>query len=176
VRFFPNARFIHLIRHPMATCESLLKFETGSNILANFAGGYDFSTDPPTLDPQMWWYESHVRINSFIERLPPDQWLRFRGEEFLGDPDRHLRMVTDWLGLRGDAEAIEEMKHPERSPYACFGPESAPYGGDHGFFRSPEFRVFRPKSESLDEALPWRKDGCGFLLEVRALARSYGYA
>jgi hypothetical protein len=173
--FFPGARFIHLVRHPRASCASILKFEPAMQLLVRLATEHDFSTDPPTLDPQLRWYESHVRIIQFTETLPPTQWLRFRGEEFLKDPREHLRLVADWLGVRTDDAAIEEMMHPERSPFSRLGPSSAQYGSDPAFLESPEFRRFHDKFESLDEPLPWRPDGCGFLVEVRELARYFGY-
>ena len=175
LRFFPDARFIHLVRHPETTCASLLKFELAAMVLATFGDGYDFSTDPPTLDPQLWWYESHMRIKTFTEGLPPDRWLRVRGEAFLAEPHEHLRLVADWLGLRSDDAAIEEMMHPERSPFSRNGPPSAQCGNDLAFLESPEFRPFHDKSGPLDGALAWRPDGCGFLLEVRDLAREFGY-
>ena len=51
--------------------------------------------------------------------------MRVRGEDLLGEPDTYLRKIAEWLGLRTDEEAIEAMKHPEQSPYACIGPENA---------------------------------------------------
>ncbi|MGA7385874.1 MAG: sulfotransferase [Methylocella sp.] len=173
--FFPDARFIHLVRHPRPTCASLLKFDRAANLLGTVAKGYDFSTNPPTLDPQLWWYECHMRIKRFTEELPATHWIRLRGEEFLKEPRGHLRLVAEWLGLRSDDAAIEEMMHPERSPFAHFGPPSAKYGNDPAFLESPEFRPFHDKSESLDNSLSWRPDGRGFRLDVRELAREFGY-
>jgi hypothetical protein len=175
MHFFPGARVIHLTRHPVSTCESLMKFEPGSNALANIAIGYDFSTNPPTFDPQLWWYDSHLRIKRFAERLPPDRWMRLRGEAFLKEPDQHLRRIAHWLGLREDDAAIDEMKHPERSPFARLGPTSAPYGADHAFFEKPGLVPFHDRALSLDAPLSWRADGRGLLLEARALAREFGY-
>jgi hypothetical protein len=175
LRFFPSARFIHLVRHPRATCASLLKFENAVRLLSRSNIAYDFSTNPPTLDPQVWWHENHLRIKSFTESLPTSQWLRLQGERFLMGPQEHLRRVTVWLGLRCDDAALARMMHPEGSPFARFGPPSAPFGNDHDFLQSPEFRPFRDKGETLDDALEWRSDGCGFLPEVKDLARELGY-
>jgi Sulfotransferase family len=175
IGFFPNARFIHLTRHPRTTCESVLKFDTGAAVIARFGIAYDFGTEPPTLDPQLWWYESHLRIVNFMKRLPKSQTFFVQGEQLLSEPDRHLERIAKWLHLRTDADAIEQMKHPERSPFACYGPPSAAWGGDHGFFEHPELRPFRGKPQSLDGPLSWRPDRCGFLLEVKALAREFGY-
>lgn len=175
LEFFPNARFIHLVRHPRSTCDSLLKFDNAVRLLTRSNNAYDYSTNPPTLDPQMWWYENHMRIQAFTDRLPAWQRLRLQGERFLLEPHQHLRMVTAWLGLPCNDTALTEMMHPERSPFARVGPPSARYGNDHGFLQQPEFRPFRDKGEMLDGPLAWRADGCGFLLEVKELAREFGY-
>jgi len=172
---FPNAHFLHITRHPRGTCESMLKFDTAATALSYHSVGYDFSTDPPTLDPQMWWYESHKRIDDFVARLPPERRYHLHGENFMTEPRKHLRLILKWLNLPSGTKIIEDMMHPERSPYACFGPPSARFGNDHGYLESPQFRPYRAKTESLEGPLPWRPDGCGFLLEVRELARKYGY-
>jgi hypothetical protein len=175
LQFFPNARFIHLVRHPRSTCASLMNFENAKRLLTRSNLAYDFSTNPPTLDPQMWWYDNHMRIKSFTAALPAEQWLRLRGEAFLTEPEAHLRGVSEWLGLPCDDAAVERMMHPEESPFACIGPPSAAYGNDHDFLEKPEFRQFRDKGDNLDEALAWRGDGCGFLREIKELAQEFGY-
>jgi hypothetical protein len=174
LKFFPNARFLHLLRHPRSTCLSLLKPEW-VRFLADMPEAYDYGTNPPTLDPQMLWYDIHTRIMAFTERLPAAQAMQLQGEKMLMDPDRHLRSIAAWLGVRGDAAALDEMKHPERSPFACFGPRNAPFGNDVQFLRNPELRAPDIEQQSLDGPLPWRPDGCGFLNEVKGLARDFGY-
>ena len=102
---------------------------------------------------------------------------RVRGEALLTDPDKHLPVIAEWLGLRTDREAVEAMKHPERSPFAGFGPINAGGGGDGGFFRNPVLRPFRDDpSITLEGPVPWRKDGKGFTPEVVQLASEFGYA
>jgi hypothetical protein len=87
------------------------------------------------VDPQRGWYALHHNIGEFPQAVPAAQQLRVRGEDVLTDPDRELAAIAGWLGLQADAEALEAMKHPERSPYACFGPPGAPFGNDFFFFR-----------------------------------------
>jgi hypothetical protein len=62
---FPKARFLHITRHPRGTCDSMFRFDYSIYLLAQSSTAYDFSTDPPMLDPQMWWYETHKRIRRF---------------------------------------------------------------------------------------------------------------
>ena len=67
------------------------------------------------------------------------------------------------------------MKHPERSPYARFGPEGARYGDDAAFLRSPSLPEPPAEPDDLNAPFSWRDDGEGFSPEVRALARAFGY-
>jgi hypothetical protein len=94
----------------------------------------------------------------------------------LADPDPYLTQIAEWLGLRTDKEAIEEMKHPERSPYAGFGPINAVAGNDPNFLSDPRLRPYRPKkAPSLEGPLSWRPDQKGFPPEVIQLATEFGY-
>lgn len=170
---FPRARFIHLLRHPRATGESVLK--TFGNTMMLRLSSFDYSTDPPTIDPQKAWYMMHVNILTFLKGIPEDQWIRIRGEDLLSDPDYHLPELAAWLGIRTDKAALEEMKHPERSPFASFGPPNARFGGDPHFLSDPVLRRSNAKPQSLDGPLAWREDGRGFSPEVKELAQQFGY-
>ena len=182
LRVFPKAKFLHLVRHPRGYGQSQfkqwksLKPVTHPYILSILVDGQlDYSTHPPNFDPQTNWYKLHNNILSFLATVPPEQQMRVRGEDLLVDPDYHLRSITEWTGVRADSEAIDAMKHPERSPFARFGPINARYGQDPDFFAHPALRPTKPHQESLEGPLPWRKDGLGFKPEVKELARQFGY-
>jgi hypothetical protein len=189
-RLFPRARFIHLLRHPRAHGESVMRFleERGrkgpvpaSHWLLYLATYPDLSaTNQATersreLDPQKGWFVLNENINEFFKSLPDEQKLRVRGEDLLQSPNEPLREIAEWMGLATDDSSIDEMKHPERSCYACFGPRNARYGNDDFFLQSPALRPSRAKARSLEGPLSWRKDGQGFLPEVKSLAREFGY-
>ena len=173
-RAFPNTKFIHLLRHPRSFGESL--WQLGGRPAARKLGALDYSTNPPTLDLQKAWYKLTVNVITFLDGVPPEQWLRIRGEDLLAEPDQHLRDVCEWLEASVDDEAIGAMKHPEQSPYACFGPVNASLGSDPGFLRAP---ALRPRSggeqPTLEGPLSWREDGEGFSPEVVELANELGY-
>jgi hypothetical protein len=136
----------------------------------------DYASDPPSVDYQKAWYHLNMNIVTFLDGVPPEQYLRLRGEEILSDPDTHLRQITQWLGIRADKEAIEAMKHPENSPYACLGPMNAQFGNDPSFLQAPALRPSRGRTQqSLEGPLSWRTDGRGFSPEVNELARAFGY-
>jgi hypothetical protein len=199
-RFFPQARFIHLVRHPRTHGESVLRYrdqlakpeyrprESGVELgtvpqwisdLASFPYSSTNrevdSQSTPEMDPQRGWYALNINIVKFLESVPRHQWMTVRGEDVLSEPDRILQHIAAWMGLRTDSEAIEEMKHPERSPYACFGPPGARLGNDIFFLENPILQPARAKSQSLEEPLSWRLDGQGFLREVKDLAQHLGY-
>ena len=90
-------------------------------------------------------------------------------------PQEHLKTICRWLGIRHDDDAIEKMMHPERSPFACFGPITALFGNDPNFLRRPSFRQHTPKLPALCDPLPWRDDGKGIYPEVNTLAQEFGY-
>ena len=183
-QMFPGARLIHLVRHPRGHGESVLKFlrerEKGrvpaTHWMRRLAAFPDSNRGVSgELDPQHGWLALHTNICKFLEAVPQQQQLRVRGEDILTDPDRHLREVAGWLGLRTDNAAIEEMKHPERSPYACFGPTGARFGKDCFFLENPVLRAFRAESQSLEGPLSWRTDCEGFSPKVKRRARQFGY-
>ena len=170
---FPEARFIHLVRHPVPQGKSILKLNDGT--IAYFLNAFDFVDDEIVIDPQIAWHDINITILNFLDMVPKDQQMRIRGEDFMEHPRMHLRDVCRWLGIRDDDDAIEEMMHPERSPFACFGPITALFGNDPNFLRDPVFRQHKPKIPPLDGALPWRDDGKGLRSEVIDLAHEFGY-
>lgn len=174
---FPRARFIHLIRHPRGMSESYMKMhDTALQMLACvLLGAVDRSGPQPVADPQILWHDSNLRILRLQEMVPPDQWLRINGEDFLADLDPHLRRICEWLGVSTAPDAIAAMKRPEESPFACFGPVNALVGNDPNFLRDPHLRPFTRKAESLEGPLTWREDGGSFHPRVVELAQSFGY-
>jgi len=77
--------------------------------------------------------------------------------------------------MRQDDEALERMKHPEHSPYACIGPKGAEYGNDRLFLEKPELREGSVRLQTLDGPVSWRTDGAVLAPEVIKLARQFGY-
>jgi hypothetical protein len=175
VETFPDARFLHLVRHPRSQGESLLNTAWGRGRLVS-ADCVDRMTTPPTPDPQLFWYTCHATIADFLDSLPHEQHRLLRGEDLLNAPDQHLHGIAAWLGLRADRDAIEAMKHPEHSPFASLGPRGARFGNDPTFLTSPELRVHRSELPALEGPLAWRRDGDGFAPEVQELAIELGYS
>lgn len=187
---FPEARFIHLVRHPRSHAESVMKcIQEISKYrpLPPTHWLFHLSLYPPAhnsagrrsenriLDPQNGWYALNKNICTFLASVPAKQWLRVRGEDLLTEPDKVLRTIAVWMGLRADDQAIGSMKHPEQWPYAFVGPAGARYGNDMFFLADPALRPRHDPPQKLDGLLPWLTDSTEFFPEVRLLAQNFGY-
>jgi hypothetical protein len=117
----------------------------------------------------------NLSICRFLKTVPKGQQWTIRGEDVLARPEETLKPLLDWLDLRTDADAIERMKHPEQSPYACLGPQGAEFGNDRLFLQSPALRPERASEQSLEGPVSWSASGHGLKPEVIELARQFGY-
>jgi hypothetical protein len=170
---FPGAFYLHLVRHPRRQGESVMNVAKG--MIAVMANSIDYSTEPPTVDPQISWYEVQRNISGFLKRIPPERQLCMRGEDVLNGPREKLSEVCRWLGIDHGERALDDMLHPERSPFASLGPVGAHLGNDLGFLKSPAFRPGSVDVPALDGPVPWRGDGQGLQDRVIAVARELGY-
>jgi Sulfotransferase family len=198
--FFPEAKFVHLVRHPRAYCESVLtymrtlarpEYQPSSASPADpRAPGWivALASYPYTprgagadgqalaeLDPQGGWFVLNSNIVTFVESLRPDQRITIHGEDLVGDPRRTVMELLTWLGLEAQEEVVARMMHPELSPFARFGPPAARLGNDIFFLERPALRPGRAQSHTLEAPLEWRQDAAGFLSEVVELAQRLGY-
>ncbi|WP_165494950.1 sulfotransferase family protein [Actinomadura roseirufa] len=134
-RAYPNARFIHLTRHPVDTQRSMAEH---LRLLGVTGGGGVAVTAASS------WYLGHHRVVRMLDDLPPDRWIRVRAEDLLNRPDVFLPRVVDWLGLPWDEQVVERMKRTEDWTFAGTGPAGDLQGGDWKFFRSPRLREVEP--------------------------------
>jgi hypothetical protein len=134
---FPRASFIHVVRSPIEQTRSIVAFAAEVGVPRQSLAGWLAAGG----DPYARWYQFNSNILSFLETVPEQRWVRVRGEDVLRDPARSLAALADRLCLRADAEAVEEMLHPERSPFARFGPPGAEIGNDPHFLHDPRLRT-----------------------------------
>jgi hypothetical protein len=163
---FPEARFVHLVRHPVSTQRSLVPFF--EQVVGNPYPGVDLRTGASLL-----WCTYHARLIRLGRRVPPRRWLRLRAEDVLADPAAPLRSFCSWLGIDGSDAAVSEMCRAERSPYARRPPPGTSSGGRGDFEGSPVPRIGpRPLTLRYPEAWPI---SAGLLTETRRLAAEFGY-
>lgn len=165
---YPHASFLHLTRHPRSMAQSQINITSRNK-------EWNGRLDANKIKPQNWWGQCQQNILEFTSMLPEGQCMRIKGEDLLSEPDVYLPQIAEWLGVRTDMEAIESMKHPENSPYACMGPENALYGNDINFLQNPKLRSGRVKEASLVGPLEWAPDQI-FTPAVIKLARQFGYS
>jgi len=170
---FPDARFIHLTRHPVGQCKSVMQMNDGA--FALYVNSIDFLDERAIVEPQFAWHDLNINILNFLDTVPAENQLRLRGEDIMSDPPTELARICRWMGIRDDQWAIDEMMHPERSPFACFGPLTALFGNDPNFLRGPTFHPHKVKVPRLDKPVPWRDDGKGLHPRVVELAQEFGY-
>lgn len=160
---YPNARYIHLTRHPASTMQSMLNHwrRRGRSEKATIVGAASS------------WYLSHARIIGKLAQLPPRQWTRVRAEDLLRDPVSRLPQLLDWLGLPSDSGIVSRMRHTENWRFASTGASGKLFGGDPKFLLSPALRPVPEPGEVVFE------ESWGLLDEMQArmiaLARYLGY-
>jgi hypothetical protein len=170
----PDARFIHLTRHPVKQCESTM--ELNNAMFPRFVNTIEYQEGRAIIEPQLAWHDLNINILNFLEKnVPKDQYMHVRGEEILENPGDKLAEICRWLGIRDDSEAVEAMMHPEQSPFACFGPITALFGNDPKFLKGAKFRKGKIKTPTLDMPVKWRDDGKGLYPQVIELAKEFGY-
>jgi hypothetical protein len=128
---YPQARYLHLTRHPVTTQRSMQEH------LNRTVPEYPSEAEP--MSGIATWVETHTRILRFTANLPNHACKRMKAEDVLNDADEQLRSIADWLDIRCDDAAIDGMKHPEASPFAKPGPASSGVvgGNDPSFLLNP---------------------------------------
>jgi hypothetical protein len=181
-RAFPDAMYIHLARHPRSHCESVIRItgeigdrehEARQRGVAPPHGEARF-IHPERLNPDNIWLKPHLRIMDFMAKVPERQRLFIRGEDVLATPEKFLPMIAEWLGISTSNEAIDQMKHPELSPFACYGPSNARVGNDPGFLEDSVLRIYSPKALSLEGGMAWDAE-LVFGEQLKEVASAFGY-
>jgi hypothetical protein len=133
INAYPDARFIHLVRHPVTTQRSMHR---------HMRGYYPAAVGEQTLIVRAAsaWYLAHLRIAKRLSRMPSEKWLRVRAEDLLRDPHRWIPQICEWLGLRCDADIIAGMLRTEDWQFSGHGITGELGGGDDKFMRAPRLR------------------------------------
>jgi hypothetical protein len=173
-REMATAKYIHIVRNPKTQGDSIWR-NWGYYGSARLEA-LDFSCHPPAVDLQKPWFRMNANIMTFLSGIPDRQNMRIRGEELLRYPDAVLTQIAAWLEISVDRGAIDRMKHPEASPFACVGPYNALFGNDPEFLRSPRLRAGSTiTQDDLSGPVSWRTDGKSLSPEVRQMANDFGY-
>lgn len=92
----PDARLIHLTRHPLDTCYAVYK--------TLFFGAYSFSYD---LDELASYYISYHRHMAHWHAVMPGRILDVSYEALVREPETQVRRIIDWCGLPWEASVLD---------------------------------------------------------------------
>lgn len=149
-QLYPDARYIHLLRHPAAQDGTIARVEP-------------------------LWLRPHLRIHAFLARQPALSWVRLRVEALAANPAPLLAGLLDWLGEDHGPDILARLVNADIRPeHAVQGPALAPHGVDPALIADPRLQALlaAPAAPEFDDAA-W--DSAGFDTETRAMARLFGY-
>ena len=102
LRAFPQARIVHVTRHPLAACHAIYRtrFTTG---------GYPFAYD---LSEIAEFYVGYRGLMAHWQRLLPGRILELPYEELVTDFEPAVRQLLDYVGLPFAAACLEFHRNP----------------------------------------------------------------
>ncbi len=92
----PDARIVHVRRHPLATAFGLFR--------QRFAQGIAYSYD---FDYIARYYKAYGRLMEHWRQACPDEFVEVFYEALIVDPEREMRRVCDFVGLDFDPAILE---------------------------------------------------------------------
>ncbi|MCJ7519124.1 MAG: sulfotransferase [Anaerolineaceae bacterium] len=95
-KVFPNARYMHLLRDGRDVVSSMVK-RHGDDYL---------------YEAVYRWKTSIKRINAFIKKIPPEQYLEVRYEDLVQHPEDTLIRVSRFLGIEYTSKMLDYWKLP----------------------------------------------------------------
>ncbi len=94
---FPDARIVHMQRHPVDTCLSIY--------FQHFYDSHRYAND---LDDLAHYYRQYRRIMAhWRAHIPPGRLLEIRYEDLVGDQERWSRAMIDFIGLPWNPACLE---------------------------------------------------------------------
>lgn len=171
---FPEASYVHVSVHPHLYGRFVAAWSEGHAAL-HLSGAFDETTTPPTPDPQVLWMMVESILGEFLSQRTGSLVIRQRVEDLVADPRAALERLALALGLPARAHDLGRMMHPERSVFAGPGPIGAHLMSPIQSFQALSAAMPDLGSVNLAGSVPWRKDGAGFLEDVRKRAGELGY-
>ena len=99
---FPNARFIHLLRHPYSMVRSFEKYHMDQVL---YLHEHDYT---PQQLGELVWLQSHRNTQEFLKKIPANQQFRIRYEDLVKNPEQVMELMCETLGL----PFHENLLHP----------------------------------------------------------------
>ncbi len=166
MKAYPEARYIHLTRHPVDTQRSM-------------QAGHQQTLRRP-LRPRVLvaicasaWYLGHARVVRALDALPQGRWIRVRGEDLVREPTVWLPRILDWIGLNWTEEISKRMLRTELWQFSGTGQSNQLFGGDPGYLNAPALRPV-PAPGPVNFEPEWHVPP-EMLRRMTELARHLGY-
>ncbi|HEV2855402.1 MAG TPA: amino acid adenylation domain-containing protein [Thermoanaerobaculia bacterium] len=105
---FRDARYIHLVRHPLGM---MLSFEEARVDQTFFRHPHDFTLRQLA---ELVWLVCHQNILSLVSRLPAERVHRVHFEDLVRDPEPELRALCGFLEVEFHPDMLEPYKNKER--------------------------------------------------------------
>ncbi len=97
--WFPDAKYILLVRHPLAVMESFVR------------NRFDKLLQRPGTDPwnaaEEVWLRTNRNLVAFRESLPPDRWVEVRYEDLVAAPQVIATRLCEFLGVPFEAALLK---------------------------------------------------------------------
>ncbi|HUL45852.1 MAG TPA: sulfotransferase [Steroidobacteraceae bacterium] len=100
-RAFPNARIVHLTRHPLAACYAIFK--------TDFGGTYPFCYELGELGE---FYLGYRRLMAHWHRVLPGRILDLAYEDLVTSHEATIRRLLEYLGLPFEAACLDFHQNP----------------------------------------------------------------
>jgi tetratricopeptide (TPR) repeat protein len=102
LRAFPQARIVHVMRHPLAACYAIYR--------NRFNGSYTFSYDLSDIGE---FYIGYRKVMAHWHRVLPNRILDVAYEDMVTALEPTTRRLLDYLGLPFEAGCLEFERNPE---------------------------------------------------------------
>lgn len=121
-RWFPDARYLWIARHPGSVTRSLQNMPMAEVMLQGY---------PVPID-EVWRY-ANENIASFLATIPGDRWMRLRYEDLIATPRPVLEQVCATIGVPFDEAVLnpyegDRMRDGPRGARAIGDPNMAGHG------------------------------------------------
>ena len=122
---FPDARFIHLVRHPYSMVRSFEEYGIGQALYL-----HEHSHSPRQLG-ELVWLQSHRNIIDFLKKVPGDRHCRIVYEDLVKAPDKIMRSTCEALGIPFHENLLDPYRDLDKKMTNGIYRESRSMGDTH---------------------------------------------
>ena len=103
---FDGARYVHLVRHPLATIRSFENYRLNQVL---YLRPHEFGARQLG---ELVWYLSHRNILAFLDEVPRERWTSVKFEDLVTDPRVAMARVCDALAIDFHPEPADSVREP----------------------------------------------------------------